>query len=91
MCWQKKIKEVVLNMNDTPIERVSNFDFLGLTLNEHLNWKPHIDKIANKISRSIGILNRQKHFIPLHSKLHIYLMDIGYFVVFLRNACIQEL
>ena len=59
-------------MNDTIIERVTNFDFLGLTLNEHLNWKPHIDKIANKISRTIGILNRQKHFLPLHSKLHIY-------------------
>ena len=59
-------------MNETEIERVSNFDFLGLTLNEHLSWKTHIDKIANKISRSIGILNRQKHFIPLQSKLHIY-------------------
>ena len=59
-------------MNSTNIERVSKFDFLGITLHENLNWKHHIDKISNKISRSIGILNRQKHFIPLSSKLHIY-------------------
>ncbi len=69
---QKRVKSLQLTMNNGVIERVSNFDFLGLTLNEHLNWKSHIDKIANKISRTIGILNRQKHFIPLHSKLHIY-------------------
>ncbi len=69
---QKNVNPLQLCMNETEIDRVSNFDFLGLTLNEHLSWKPHIDKISNKISRSIGILNRQKHFIPLHSKLHIY-------------------
>lgn len=69
---QKRIQPLHLIMNDTTIERVSNFDFLGLTLNENLNWKSHIDKISNKISRSIGILNRHKYFIPLSSKLHIY-------------------
>ena len=59
-------------MNDTGIEKVSDFDFLGLTINENMNWKSHIDKIANKISRSIGILNRLKHFLPLPTKLLIY-------------------
>ena len=69
---QKRIPSLKLILNDTNIDRVSNFDFLGITLNEHLNWKSHIDQIANRISRCIGILNRHKHFIPLHSKLHIY-------------------
>ncbi len=69
---QKKVEMLHLKINDTDIERVSTFDFLGLTLSENLNWKHHIDKIANKISRSIGILNKQKHFIPIESKLHIY-------------------
>ncbi len=69
---QRPVTELNLMMNNTEIERVHNFDFLGLILNENLNWKFHIDKISNKISRSIGILNRQKYIIPLHSKLHIY-------------------
>ena len=69
---QKKIQPIQLLIYDTVIERVSDFDFLGLTLNENLKWKSHIDKISNKISRSIGILNKQKHFIPLESRLHIY-------------------
>ena len=55
---QKKIPMLHVKNDDTEIEKVSNFDFLGLTINEHLSWKSHIDKISNKISRSIGILNR---------------------------------
>ena len=69
---QKKIEKLHLIMNNTHIDMVSNFDFLGLTLNEHLNWKSHIDKISNKISRSIGIINRLKHSLPLKPKLLIY-------------------
>ena len=49
-------------INGTSIERVHNFNFLGLTINENLSWKPHVDKIANKISKYSGILARLKHF-----------------------------
>ena len=41
------------------------FDFLGLTLDEHLSWKPHVQKVANKTSRTIGILRRLKNIIPI--------------------------
>ena len=49
-----------LEINYTPIECVDNFNFLGLTINKHLNWKNHIDKLACKISRSIGIKRKIK-------------------------------
>lgn len=69
---QKKVEPLILIMDNTTIERVYEFDFLGLSLNENLTWKTHIDKIANKISRCIGILNRLKYFLPLEIKLTIY-------------------
>ena len=69
---QKKIRDLLILINDTEIERVSDFDFLGLSINESLNWKSHTDKIANKISRSIGILNRMKNILPLQPKIIIY-------------------
>ena len=53
-----------IKINETFIERVSEFCFLGLVLNENLNWKTHVDKISNKISKYTGILNRLKHFLP---------------------------
>ncbi len=36
-------------------DRVFNFHFLGLRLDENLNWKGHINKISKKISKSMGI------------------------------------
>ncbi len=61
---QKKVDLLQLNIENTPIDRVSDFNFLGLTINEHLNWKGHIDKLANKISKTMGVLNRLQHVVP---------------------------
>ena len=50
----------VITISNHTISRVESFDFLGLTLDQHLNWHPHIQKIANKVSRTLGVMNRLK-------------------------------
>ena len=57
---QRKVDNLSLDLkiNSTSIERVSEFNFFSLTLDECLNWKPHVQKISNKISRIIGVLCR---------------------------------
>ena len=37
-----------------------------------MNWKAHIRKLSNKISRTLGTLNRLKYILPLNIKLLIY-------------------
>ena len=69
---QKKVKPLQLLIENTIVEKAQEFNFLGLTLNEHMNWKSHINNLSNKISRNIGILNKLKHFLPLKTKLLIY-------------------
>ena len=69
---QRKVPVLDLRIDGINIERVSQFSFLGLTLNENLTWHDHVNKIANKISKNIGVLNRLKHYIPLKTKLTIY-------------------
>ena len=59
-------------INNIEIERVENFNFLGLSINENLSWKSHIDKIALKISKSSGVINRLKHFLPVDILRTIY-------------------
>ena len=53
-----------LNINGNNIERVTNFNFLGLTLSSTLFWNQHINKISLKISKSIGILYRLRDIYP---------------------------
>ncbi len=69
---KRKMTPFQTKIEDTIIEQVSDFNFLGLTINQQLNWKSHVDKISNKISRNIGILNKLKHILPLNTKVLIY-------------------
>ena len=48
------------------IERVTQFNFLGLTIDENLNWQAHIQKVSNRISRALGVLSKVKRYLPKH-------------------------
>ena len=63
---QRNIENLIpqLNLNEQIIERVTDFDFLGLTIDQHLTWNGHVQKISNKISRSLGIMCELKWFLP---------------------------
>ena len=55
----------VLQMDRKPIERVAQFNFLGLILQSNLTWSKHINHVSLKISKTIGILYRLKAIYPL--------------------------
>jgi hypothetical protein len=67
-------REIKLNlkMNDILVEQVKAFTFLGLRVNETLTWTDHIEEVANKISKTIGILNRLKKSLPSNILKTIY-------------------
>ncbi len=46
---KKKVNNLHIKTENIYIERVKEFDFLSLIMNENVNWKAHINKIANKI------------------------------------------
>ena len=45
----KVIPDLRILMNNVEIDRVSEFNFLGVIVDEHITWKPHIEKIRVKI------------------------------------------
>ena len=59
-----------LNIDNQNIDKIGNdlttksFKFLGLEIDECIAWKWHIDKICNKISRSIYAINKVKDILP---------------------------
>ena len=68
----KRIQALTLKIDDVYIERVDEFNFLGLTLDTNLNWRKHTEKISNKCSKTIGLLNRLKYALPLDIKVLLY-------------------
>ena len=71
---QRKIENMIpdLRLNSEPIEKVTDFNFLGLSIDECLSWKAHVQKISNKMSRNIGIMRCLKHYLPLFVLRIIY-------------------
>ena len=45
-------------VNNTQIKRVLHTKSLGITIDENLTWKNHVDVICKKISSGIGALKR---------------------------------
>ena len=68
----KHITLPILQISNTNIEKVNEFNFLGLTLDTRLDWKRHSNNTSNKISRTIGVLNKLKLVLPQHIKTIIY-------------------
>ena len=58
-------------LDDEVIERVRNFKFLGVIVDENLNFKDHISLVCLKISRSAGLL-RNINYLPINILLIIY-------------------
>ena len=69
---KKTVLNVDLNLNGVRIERVKSFKFLGLLINENINWNDHIKSISIKISRAVGILNKLKFYLPQTILLTLY-------------------
>ena len=46
--------------------------YLGVHLDEHLNWKPHIASIASKLRRANGALSKLRYFVPTKILTNVY-------------------
>ena len=54
------------------LEQKNYVKYLGVLLDCNLSWNSHIDHIAMKISKIVGIIARLRHFVPTHTLLNIY-------------------
>ena len=57
---KKEISNLTLKIDGVNIEKLEEFNCLGLTVDTNLKWKKHTDKISNKCSKITGVLNRLK-------------------------------
>ena len=63
-------RQIVLDNN--ALEQVDNTKFLGVYIDQHLKWKTHVNFIAAKISKSVGLLYKAKYYLPSKSLLTLY-------------------
>ena len=54
------------------IQRVDTFQYLGVTLDETLNWNEHVDKLCKSLLKYFGIFNQIKHKVTTKIARQIY-------------------
>ena len=69
--WQHLL---ALTIDGVDIERVNQFTILDFTLMSHLNWSKHTDNIANRCSRTIGLITKLEHIIQTKINIALYNM-----------------
>ena len=68
----KVIPRINVKIAGNTIELVAEFNLLGINIDQNITWKSHVTKMAIKISRVIGVLNKLKHIFPQQILRTIY-------------------
>ena len=63
---------VTLLLDKKSISEKSHIKYLGVLVDQHLNWKYQISNVSKKISRSIGIMYRLRNFVDLQILKNLY-------------------
>ena len=66
------VQHLKIEINNTEISRVNVTKFLGVLIDEKLNWKKHIGLVLTKLSKSMFMLNRAKHILNYDAMLTLY-------------------
>ena len=61
-----------LYINGIKLKQVTEIKFLGIILNEELNWQSHIDYLCKKLKICTGVLSRIRHSIPKKHYCNLY-------------------
>ena len=84
--WQGMVKLYkgsifVITINVT---RVQSSKFLGIIIDENLNWKPHIQLVKSKLSKTLSIIYKASKLINYEWMLTLY---FSLFLPYLTYCC----
>ena len=58
--------------NGSPVNIVDSAKYLGVIIDNDLNFKQHIKMLEGKVARSVGILTKLKYIFPQKVMLQLY-------------------
>ena len=52
-----------IQIDDAPIKQVDSTKYLGITFDSNVTWKSHVNELCLKLSKTVGILSKVRHFV----------------------------
>ena len=69
---KKPVPDISIYIEGHLIDKVSCTKFLGVFIDEKLNWKRHINYVSGKISRGIGVILKARKSLNRDSLITLY-------------------
>ena len=74
------LKLPTLCITDAPIKQVVSTKFLGVQIDENINWTHHITLTENKLAKQLGLLYKAKPFLNRKSMINLYFSFIHTYI-----------
>lgn len=68
----KNISDLTINVDGTDISRVDKYKYLGLVIDDELNFSAHVDHVKKQITPFISLMWRKGKYIPMARRKEIY-------------------
>ena len=68
----KTLAQFKLFIDGNNLERVSSTKFLGVFVDEKLKWDVHVNYVASKMSKGLGMLGRVRNLLPFDALRVLY-------------------
>ena len=76
---KKLSQQIAIQISNHEISRVDHTKFLGVVIDDKLNWSYHINSIKNKIAKGIGVISKAKHADNFILCFHISLSTLWHY------------
>ena len=83
--WQNLAKSpnFCIQLYGKTLERVAEFSYLGVVLDESLSWKDHVEYVSSKVSRRQGLLSRIRSCLTLEASKKYTLHSCNHYLTML--------
>ena len=68
----KRVESPLIYVKDEPIQKVKQFKYLGITLDEKLTFRPHVHESIRKASHRLYQLCKIRRYVNTSSSVSIY-------------------
>ena len=66
-----------ITFHDSIIEQVETFKLLGVIIDHHLHWRPHIDSLVKSVSCNVHLMRRLSWLLPVSALKAFYFAYIA--------------
>ena len=60
------------SLSNQPLEVVDTYKYLGITLDTHLTYKPHIKNIITKVTHKLSVLSKIRKYLDVYTSRTIF-------------------